>query len=84
MLVAQVENKCSSAVEEGQHPNADVKLRWGRVVSRQAHDGPGGSIVLAVRNITQILQQPVETQVEPQVVSSTSSPQSERVGEEQT
>lgn len=63
MLVAQIEYKCSSAVEEGQHPDADIKLCWGRVVSMQAVDSPGGSVVFAVRNITQILHQPVETQV---------------------
>lgn len=33
MLVAQVEHKRSSAVEEGQHPDAHVELRWRRVVS---------------------------------------------------
>lgn len=68
MLVAQVEHKRSSAVEEGQHPDAHVELRWGRVVSQQAVDRPGGSVDFAVRNITQILQQPVETQVEPHSV----------------
>lgn len=78
MLVAQVEYKCSSAVEEGQHPNADIKLCWGRLVSSQAVRRLG-SVVFAVRNNTQILHQPVETQVAPQVVSSTSSPHSEGV-----
>lgn len=80
MLVAQVEYKCGSAVEEGQHPDADIKLCWGRLVSKQAADSLGGSVVFAVRNITQILHQPVETQV----VSSTTSPHSKGVRENLT
>lgn len=80
MLVAQVEHKRGSAVEEGQHADADIKLRWGRVVSRDAGDSHGGSVVLAVGNITQILRQPVVTQV----VSSTPGPRREGKREEHT
>lgn len=80
MLVAQVEHKGSGAVEEGQDADADVKLSWGRVVSRQAADRLAASVVFAVRNITQIVHQPVETQL----VSTRSSPHSKGVREEHT
>lgn len=80
MLVAQVEYKCGSAVEEGQHADTDIELCWGRVVPGDAGHRLGGSVVLAVRNDTQILRQPVETQV----VSSMSGPHSEGVPEEHT
>lgn len=79
MLVAQVKHKCGSAVEEGQHPDTDVELRWGRVVSKQAVDSLGGCDVFAGGNVTRILPQTAETQVEPRSFQCVHSPRDEGV-----
>lgn len=61
VLVAQVEHECCSAVKQGQHPNTDIKLCWGCMVSSQVVNGCGHAIVFAVRNIIGNLRQPVKT-----------------------
>lgn len=62
VLVAQVEDKCGSAVEKGKYSDTDVKLCRGRVVSSQIVNSGGCLIDFAVRNIVGILHQPAQTQ----------------------